>query len=376
MENDEKITTEAETGAEDKTAGNDIPIKQLDTGIQTDISGILKSVPLPVQNTDRLSLDIQVPKSISETQTETIPAAPAEPVPQEEPSSVTALHTLKDDMQNVVRRQKISLVRAVAIEQDKRRVAPEVLTPVESTRNRHRFTIIFISLLLIILSMGALFGVAYVVQNRALPPQVSEGNIVFSERSIVVQITSSQQSGALKYALAQARTDSSDAQGSITRIIPLSASTTAGQSNATPATLSEFFTALGVQPPDGLLRSLDSSFFFGYHMTDHRAPVIVIPVVSYDNAVAGMLAWESHIDQDFSPIFMGVSATKLSADGIPVDRTFQDVVMHNYDVRVIEDDTGNPVLYYSFPSPTMLVIAENPYTFPEIINRLQAQREL
>jgi hypothetical protein len=370
MENEEKITTV------DKTE-NSSPTKSLDADIQNDISGILKSVPLPVENTDRMSLDIEVQKPIVTPVPEPMLAVPEESISREEPSSVKALHTLKDDMQNVVRRQKISLVRAVAIEQDKKKVAPEMLSPAASSRNQHRFTIVFISLLLILLSGGALFGVAYVVQNRSLPPQAAEQNIVFSERSIIVQITNSQQAGALKYALAQARADTSDAQGSITRIIPLSAGTSSiAQANPTPATLSEFFVALGIQAPDGLLRSLDSSFFFGFHMTDHRAPVFVIPVVSYDNAVASMLAWESHMDQDLSPIYMGVSPTKIGADGIPVDRKFQDIVMHNYDVRVLEDDTGNPVMYYSFPSPTVLVIAENPYTFPEIINRLQAQRAL
>ena len=50
--------------------------------------------------------------------------------------------------------------------------------------------------------------------------------------------------------------------------------------------------------------------------------------------------------------------------------------MRNYDVRELTDDSGNIVLYYSFPTPNILVIAESPYSFTEILSRLQAEREL
>jgi hypothetical protein len=50
--------------------------------------------------------------------------------------------------------------------------------------------------------------------------------------------------------------------------------------------------------------------------------------------------------------------------------------MLNYDVRELKDDSGNVVLYYSFPTPNILVIAESPHSFTEVLSRLQAQREL
>ena len=50
--------------------------------------------------------------------------------------------------------------------------------------------------------------------------------------------------------------------------------------------------------------------------------------------------------------------------------------MGNYDVRALKDDAGEVQLYYSFPTQNILIIAGSPYSFPEILSRLQASRQL
>jgi len=135
-------------------------------------------------------------------------------------------------------------------------------------------------------------------------------------------------------------------------------------------------TALGANPPDDLVRALSSDFFFGVHTVDTEAPLIVVPVLSYDHAFAGMLAWEPTMNAGLAPVFTAVSAQTTDASGLPVARTFSDVVMRNYDVRALKDDSGNIVMYYSFPTQNILIIAESPYTFTEVLSRLQAQRKL
>jgi hypothetical protein len=165
---------------------------------------------------------------------------------------------------------------------------------------------------------------------------------------------------------------------SLVRIVPLSKkSTVQGTTVTHQASFAEFMQALDIQPPSSLLSSISRDFFFGYHMTDHQYPVFILPITSYDNAVAGMLAWEGTINADLSPIFTPVSVTTLTGtSSVPEARVFKDTVLYNYDTRVLSDDQGQTVLYYSFPSPKILLIGENPYTFPEVITRLQAQRAL
>jgi uncharacterized protein (DUF2141 family) len=99
-------------------------------------------------------------------------------------------------------------------------------------------------------------------------------------------------------------------------------------------------------------------------------------VTSYDHAFAGMLTWEDSINTDLAPVFTAVPALTKDQNGLPVKRTFQDLVMRNYDVRALEDDNGQIQMYYSFPTQNILVLAESPYSFTEILSRLQASRQL
>ena len=143
-----------------------------------------------------------------------------------------------------------------------------------------------------------------------------------------------------------------------------------------PATLTEFFAAIGATAPESLMRALGEEFFFGIHTVDKNAPILVIQVESYDRAFDGMLTWESSMNGDLSPIFAAVPRLVMGTDGIQVERTFTDLVMRNYDVRALKDDAGVIQLFYSFPTRDLLVIAESPYTFTEILSRLQAGRRL
>ena len=89
-----------------------------------------------------------------------------------------------------------------------------------------------------------------------------------------------------------------------------------------------------------------------------------------------MLAWEKTMNADLSPVFTQVPMLKTDSNGLPVSRTFEDVVMNNYDVRALKDDSGAVQLYYSFPRPNILVIGESTYTFGEVLSRLQSARKL
>jgi hypothetical protein len=303
----------------------------------------------------------------------TAPSAPANP-------NVGTVHTLKDDLQHVVREKKISLVRAAALEEDKRR-GQERVTPIPSPaalrQKRRTRAILFSATMLFVVGALALAGVYYVQTQQSPAPNLAQGSsILFSEQTVAFPI-GNQNPRDLKRLLAQTRTASGGSLGSITRIVPTVTTTNQdGTTSQSPATLQQFFTALGIQPPDALLRAVGPDFFFGVHTVDTNAPIFVIPVTSYDHAFAGMLQWEANMDADLTPIFPAVPALTLGKDGLPAARTFVDDVMRNYDVRELKDDQGTVQLYYSFPTPTLLVVAESTYSFTEILSRLQAERKL
>ncbi|HUO55816.1 MAG TPA: hypothetical protein VMU27_00035 [Candidatus Paceibacterota bacterium] len=348
--------------------------------IDKDIAKILEEVKLPERRDIKGSADPKAsavapepPKDAQEKKSVVL----EKPQQEEGRDPVTPLHTLNDDIQDIVRRRKISIVRATALEQDKKRtVRATMVNPGVIARRKRIFAFLFASILLIVLGCAALYGVALVSQKRSSTTSGQYPSLLFAEQSETLPIDNLS-SDALKQTIAQARHDNSAPLGSITRIIPtVSATTTSGQSTTEAATTEQFLTALNTQAPGSLIRALGDTFFFGIHAVDGNPPVLVIPVTDYDAAFGGMLEWESTMNQDLAPAFDAVAPLTVATSGLPTVRSFSDSLMLNYDVRVLKDDSGNVVLYYSFPTRDILIIAESPSSFGEILGRLQAQGKL
>ena len=379
-----------------------------------DIAKILAAVKLPERRDDTIPNEKKAPAepkkfdtSIAGSALDNESAPPAPVVPQQESktlppttpprmtvppssapgtkaagatkSSVTAVHTLKDDLQGVVHDQKISVVKAVSLEEDRRahRGPDTGETPGAQQRSSRLFAIVFASLTLIGLGAGALFGVFFVMNQQKAPPQIdTSSSILFAEQSVLLSLDE-QSPNELKNALAVGRTASQGALGSITRIIPVVAEADAdGIPQNRPATFKEFMAAIGAHSSDEALRALGNDFFLGVHAADKSAPLIIVPVVSHARAFAAMLAWEDALNSDLTPFFTPVPRLTQDANGVPSKRIYEDLIMRNYDVRALKDDRGEIQLYYSFPTQNILIIAESPYSFPEILSRLQASRQL
>jgi len=383
----------APTGASQNTS-LDAPVPALgntaggESRIKDDISKILKEIKLPERREGELAGERVPRKAVRDIDSllaadaatgrpvvEPGATPAAQPAP-EKTDAIQSLHTLKQDLQHVVQDQKISLVRAVALEEDRGRTPDQArFEPARTSRTKN---FVLGAILLLFLGGAALAGVYIVVEGRSKPlTEQPENSLVFAEQTVALGLDE-HSAYQLKDVLAQARNASSASLGSITRVAPTVnvPATESTEANVRLATLPEFLSALDAKPPDELLRALSTEFFFGYHTVDKNAPLIVISVLSYDRAFKGMLTWEQGVNAELAPIFSAVPALTVGTDGLPVKRTFSDVVMRNYDVRALKDDAGTVQLYYSFPTRDLLVIAESPYTFTEVLSRLQAQRKL
>jgi hypothetical protein len=290
---------------------------------------------------------------------------------QEESADDASVHTLKDDLQTVARVQKISVIKAAALEEEKRhRPLPEGVS--EKAPRRIPFAFI-IAGGLVTLGCAALIGVFLALPHSTSAPQ-QPGSLIFAEQTVAFPIIPGQTSDTRR-ALADARRQNITL-GAIQRVIPLMPPTTDTQTQGEPATAREFFASIGAHPPQEFIDALGDNFFFGIHAADKNAPLLILPIISYEHAFAGMLAWEGDVNGDLAPIYTAVPAVGTNPDGTPGLRRFSDEVIRNYDVRALKDDTGQIVLYYSFPSRSILIIAESPYTFSEALTRLRAARQI
>jgi len=290
---------------------------------------------------------------------------------------VRALHTLKDDLQHVVRDKKISLVRAVALEEEKRHRGSAIEEHLEThTRKQKRTRYgLFLASTLFFLGAVAIGAVLYVMAERtqkAAAPITAA--VLFSEQSAPLPVDNLAPAD-VRREIGNAR-NSALTLGAILEIIPVKQVTVDGRARMVLLTFAEFLAAIGTRAPAELPRSLADQFFIGLHTVDENAPVIVVPVVSYERAFAAMLEWEKDMNADLAPIFTSVSPQSVDANGLPGIRRFEDTVMRNYDVRALKDDSGTVQLYYSFPTRNVLVIGESPYSFSEVLSRLRADRKL
>lgn len=300
---------------------------------------------------------------------------PVAPQATKKAFNIPSVHTLKDDLQDVVESEKISAVKAAALEARKREKRDQAsLQQIPRAPRSHAvLKTILAACLLILCGVGALLVVSVVKNQRA----VNEGttalsSIMFSEQTLSYPIQG--KTGVpLRQELSLARTQIQIPLGAVTRIASV-----LPQQDGTPRVITarEFLSALGATLPTDLAQSLSDEYFFGVHSLDQNVPILVLPLIDYEHAFAGMLGWEKTISDDLRPLFTHVPAETLMSDGTLVSRKFEDVIIQNYDVRVLKDANGTIRLLYSFPTRNFLIIAESPNSFVEILSRLRAERRL
>ena len=283
---------------------------------------------------------------------------------------------MKTDLQDIVRETKMSLVRAASMEMSKKAQETQRAMFEKPREGVARKTILMVLSIIILLGLGggAIFGL-YILTHRSSTPIPSNDSpsVLFVENNMALAL--GETSPTVRQILADIIRQQGPA-GSILQIIPTLVPGDGGGGTRN-ATLAEFFSTLGARVPGDLMRAVPGDFFLGIHMADVPSPVFIIPVSSYDRAFAGMLLWESSISTDLSSLFRQVSPMTTSPhDGTLVPRRFHDLIMRNYDVRVLSDDAGKAVLYYSFVTPGILIVFSSPYSFAEVLSRLQAERKL
>jgi len=305
--------------------------------------------------------------------------APKIPIPQS--PDIPSVRTFKDDVSKLVRGSKISLVRAATLEQEKRR-GQEPASPTFSGPSRKRIlTALAVVLVLVTVGALALFVVSVVQSQRSGgggAAVTQSPALIFTEQTLPLTIQAGARARDVLSLLKQARETSSLTLGAITRIIPVGISTNPDTAELMQSTMTtqEFFASLQTHATESLSRTFSPEFFLGIHTIEQNVPVFVVPIISYERAFAGMLAWEKDMNADLSPFFTPVPYERQGADGSITLSQFEDAVIRNFDVRVLRDAQDTITMLYAFPTRDILIIAESPHSFVEVLSRLRAERRL
>mgnify|MGYP007077385412 CR=1 FL=1 len=366
-----------------------IPKGAKNKSISKDIESILKGAKLPERRSGPGNKNTEeTQKRVFETTLETQKDRPDTEAPQKTPDitkkesdpKIKSLRTFKDDLQGLVKVKKMSLLKAATLENEKTRAQKNIHSDDGAKKkSRARFVAILFSIIVLVgLGVLALFVVLAIQGQRASDvPVVEDSSFLFSEQTFTLPITG-QEPDDLINQMAGARSGVNLTLGAITRIVPTIIETDedSGQQFEREAATAEFFTALNPQTPQDFVRSFDDSFFFGIHTIDENVPLIIIPVVLYQNAFKDMLTWERYMNEDLAPLFTKVPYQTIDPDGNISLNGFEDVIIRNYDVRALRDLSGNIRMLYAFPTKDILIVAESPHSFVEALSRLRAERRL
>lgn len=333
---------------------------------------------------------------------------------------VQAIRTFRTDAMQVVDKNKISVVGAIAAEEERRILEKQEqarANPVSSKISPGAFYLLGIATTLIILGGLTFIGVQYLHKKTAPSTEVTLPSIIFTEDQKTLSTTGLRKSEIMDMLVIE-KNKADITLGAITGIY-LTTGNQATQGNGDRLlTAEEFLTALDTRAPNAFMRALAPRFTLGIHEFSKNEPFLIFTVTDYDNAYAGILTWESFLNADLAPLFgpafaefyrspsallyrdaIKAAATTSTSTGdvrsnpesasttmpivLPTTATtsdalrkkgFEDARFRNKEVRVLRNDAGEIVLLYSFLSRDTLVITTNEFTLKEVLTRLTSKR--
>ena len=264
------------------------------------------------------------------------------------------IRTFQGDVAEALQKQQESLVSIQQTEHLKKSSARSAtLTPLENSKSRtESFYLLLGSLVLFALGViGAWYAYNEFVRKVATPIMTAPANrFVSADAEINLNLRSSSRETLIN-------TLTSAVEGVPARELR--------HINFALST-SEFLEMLETRASGSLVRAFDPLFMFGAF---GESTFLIIKLVSFENAFAGMLAWEKNLSQDIGPLF----ATAEFSRSMPSGSTFTDITDRNKDVRILALG-DQPILLYSFFDNNMLIITDHIETLRTLIDRLTREK--
>lgn len=316
---------------------------------------------------------------------------------------VPALQTYKGDVANVIHESRVSMADIALAAARKNKKPTEVATSGASWLKFHTgyFIEIGLGLLFIGVAIGAVLWI--VMRLTPLPPAAPiQAAYVYVDASKTVRLASGETPAAVLGSLGGSLKTERLSAGLIEEL-RLALASTSSSVPATPLDTRGFFSRIGTHAPDSLTRSLTPQFVLGFYAEAHNAPFLIFKTDSYEQAYAGMLAWEDTLASDLTPLFIpaeepapapittvasstAATTAKAAATSTSIKSSaptttpalpgllkspFADAVLDNHDARVLRDQKGAIVLVWAFVDRQTLVIATDRETLAELVTRVE-----
>ena len=279
-----------------------------------------------------------------------------------EETPLKQIRTFQGDVAEALEKQHESLVSIQRVEHLKKDTLQSDSKTGEISKKRIEFTYLVLgSLLLFALSAtGVWYAYNEFVRKTTTPPIAAPANrFIYSEAELVLNIDATSREDFIKTL--------SDALGGVAdgevRHVVLEKSILEG-TELLPT--SEFLSILKSKAPGNLVRAFDPLFMLGAY---GKSTFLIIKLDSFENAFAGMLAWEKDLNRDLGPLL----ATREISRNTESGTTFTDIIDRNKDARMLSL-YDQPTLIYSFLDNNTLIITDSLETLRVVVDRLTKEK--
>ena len=272
------------------------------------------------------------------------------------------IRTFQGDVAEALEKQRESLVSIQRAEQLKKSSGWSAPSMPESIQKRKQFFYLLLgSLFFIVLgAIGIKFGFNEFLRKTA-PPEIAvpENRFLSASTEMALDL-----SGASRETIITSLSTTTEgvSRGELKHIV---LNKIVGEETEL-LTTSEFLKALESRAPGNLVRAFDPLFMYGV-LGD--SVFLIIRLVSFENAFAGMLTWEKSLGQDIGPLF----ATREFLISLPLEPVFMDLTDRNKDIRILSLD-NQPIFLYSFFDNDTLIITDTLETLRTLIDRLNREK--
>ncbi len=272
------------------------------------------------------------------------------------------IRTFQGDVAEALEKQRESLVSIQRAEQLKKSSGWSAPSMPESIQKRKQFFYLLLgSLFFIVLgAIGIKFGFNEFLRKTA-PPEIAvpENRFLSASTEMALDL-----SGASRETIITSLSTTTEgvSRGELKHIV---LNKIVGEETEL-LTTSEFLKALESRAPGNLVRAFDPLFMYGV-LGD--SVFLIIRLVSFENAFAGMLTWEKSLGQDIGPLF----ATREFLISLPLEPVFIDLTDRNKDIRILSLD-NQPIFLYSFFDNDTLIITDTLETLRTLIDRLNREK--
>jgi len=285
------------------------------------------------------------------------PSPEGEPIFKKSESSIPSIRTYKQDYSDLIKNKNIGRVEIVAAEMKRGFGSNTEENSEFGPKKRVNPAII----ILVLLAVGIAGYLGYLLLGLSKPGSTTKLSaripepLIFSEKQeniILKDATKNELEGEIRRALQKPFPRDNIIYSPIIK---------SEETKETYVDLKTFIEISRFGMPVDLAQSIENTYMAGIYSKNERYPLLIIKIKLYENAFAGMIAWENSIASDLGNIW---PVKKTTSSDI-----FKDKTISNHDIRELDDSEGNLVLVYSFLDRSTLAISTNEEALKAIFER-------